>query len=166
MTSQAGLAIALGALLIGELLIGFRCAPRTRSVSDFHLAGGSLGAARAALSQAAGAYGLWILIGVSGAAYTLGLAAAWIGGGILAGAALTWFYVGPAVHRQARAAGVMTAFELLGDPSGTEASRSIPQSAAGIAAVAVFFGICVQLSIAGGAVARVLAVQHLSLIHI
>jgi Na+/proline symporter len=160
MTSQAILSIALGALYLGVLLIGIWCMRRTRSAEDFHLAGRSLGAARAALSQAAGAYGSWILIGVSGAAYLLGVAAAWIGAGILAGAALTWFHVGPAVHRQARAAGVATAFELLGNHSQTQASRSIPQSAAGIAAVAVFFGICVQLSIAGDALARVLAVPH------
>jgi Na+/proline symporter len=124
MTGQAGPAIALGALYFGILVIGFGCALRTRTASDFHLAGHALGAVRAALSQAAGAYGCWILIGVSGAAYTLDLAAAWFGAGILAGAALTWFYIGPAVHRQARAAGVLTAFELLGNPSGTEASRS------------------------------------------
>jgi Na+/proline symporter len=162
MTSQAGLSIALGGLYAAVLTIGFWCALHTRSTDDFHLAGRSLGAVRAALSQAAGAYGSWILIGVSAAAYTLGLAAAWFGAGILSGAAITWFYVGPAVHRQARAAGVLTAFELLGNPSGTEASRSVPQSAAGIAAVAVFFGICAQFSIAGGAVARVLGVPHAS----
>ena len=160
MTSRAALSIALSALFVVVLLIGLWNARRARSVSDFHLAGGTLGAFRAALSQAAGAYGLWILIGVSGAAYTLGLAAVWMCAGVLAGASLTWFYVGPTIHRQARAAGATTAFELLSRPGRMDSSRSIPQSAAGIAAVAVFFGVCAQLSIAGGAVARVLAIQH------
>jgi Na+/proline symporter len=160
MTSKTALSIALGALCISAILIGFWCARRTESFSDFHLAGRTLGPFRAALSQAAGAYGLWILIGVSGAAYTLGLAAAWIGAGVLVGAALTWFYVGPAIHRHARAAGATTAFELLGNSASADASRGVSQSAAGIAAVAVFFGLCAQLSIAAGAVARALAIHR------
>jgi len=162
MTGRAALIIALSALLTCVLVIGLWCARRTRSVEDFHLAGRTLGAFRAGLSQAAGAYGLWILIGVSGAAYALGLAAAWIAAGVLSGAALGWFYLGPAIHREARAAGATTAFELLGRPGHDLASRSIAQSGAGIAAVAVFFGICAQFSIAGGAVARVLAIHQSS----
>lgn len=165
MTSRSALFIALCALLACVLVIGAWCARRTRNVDDYHLAGRALGAWRAGLSQAAGAYGLWILIGVSGAAYTLGLAAAWIGIGVLAGAALAWVYVGPGIHAQARAAGATTAFELLGRPGADDASRSTPQSAAGIAAVAVFFGICAQFSIAGSAVARVLDIdQHLAVL--
>ena len=114
---------------------------------------------RAGLSQALSAYGLWIVLGVSGAAYTLGLAAMWIAAGILLGAAISWFYVGPSVHRQARARGVRTAFELLAsDRPGSP--RSAAQSAAGIAAVAVFFGVCVQFNIAGGAVARGLSLSN------
>jgi Na+/proline symporter len=160
MTSRSALFIALCALLACVLLIGAWCARRTRNVDDFHLAGRTLGGWRVGLSQAAGAYGLWILIGVSGAAYTLGLAAAWIGIGVLAGAALAWFYVGPGIHSQARMVGATTAFELLGQPGSGDASRSTAQSAAGIAAVAVFFGICAQFSIAGSAVARVLAIHQ------
>lgn len=162
MTSRAALIIALSAMFTCVLVIGLWCARRTRSVEDFHLAGRTLGAFRAGLSQAAGAYGLWILIGVSGAAYALGLAAVWIAAGVLAGAALGWFYLGPAIHREARAAGATTAFELLGRPGHDFASRSIAQSGAGIAAVAVFFGICAQFSIAAGAVARVLAIHQSS----
>ena len=141
------------------LLVGLWCARRTGSVEEFHLAGRNLGTVRVGLSQAVTAYGLWIVLGVSGAAYTLGLAAVWIAAGILLGAALSWFYVGPAVNRQARARGAVTAFELLAtDRPGSP--RSLAQSAAGIAAVAVFFGVCVQFSIAGGAVARGLGLAH------
>lgn len=153
MTSHQTTLFALGALAVIVVLLGLWSARRTGSVEDFHLAGRSLGAVRAGLSQAASAYGLWIVLGVSGAAYTLGLAAAWIAVGILLGAALGWFYVGPSVHRQARARGAVTAFELLATER-PGAPRSTAQSAAGIAAVAVFFGVCAQFSIAGGAVAR------------
>jgi Na+/proline symporter len=153
MTSHQTTLFALGALAVIVVLLGLWSARRTGSVEDFHLAGRSLGAVRAGLSQAASAYGLWIVLGVSGAAYTLGLAAAWIAVGILLGAALGWFYVGPSVHRQARARGAVTAFELLATER-PGAPRSVAQSAAGIAAVAVFFGVCAQFSIAGGAVAR------------
>ncbi len=156
MTSHQTLLLAMGGTAALVLLLGLWTARRTGTIEDFHLAGRGLGALRAGLSQATSAYGLWIVLGVSGAAYTFGLAAAWIAAGILLGAALTWFYVGPAIHRQARARGVTTAFELLA----TDRPGSAAQSAAGIAAVAVFFGVCAQFSIAGGAVARGLGLSH------
>lgn len=159
MTSHQITLFAIGGTAAVVLLVGLWCARRAGSIEDFHLAGRELGAIRAGLSQAATAYGLWIVIGVSGAAYTLGFSAVWIAAGILLGAALSWFYVGPAVHRQARARGVTTAFELL-TPDRPGTSRSAAQSAAGIAAVAVFFGVCAQLNIAGGAVARGLGESH------
>lgn len=160
MTIRQAVLLAVGTLAALVLLIGLGCARRTRSVEDFHLAGRSLGAFRAALSQAAGAYGLWILIGVSGAAFVLGFSAVWIGAGILAGAALSWFYVGPALHRQSRSQGASTSFELLGGADPPGATRSTAQVAAGMAAVAVFFGVCTQFGIAGGAVARGLGTPH------
>lgn len=159
MTSHQTMLLAIGGSAALVLLLGLWGARRTSTVDEFHLAGRGLGAVRAGLSQAASAYGLWIVLGVSGAAYTLGIAAVWIAAGILLGAALNWFYVGPAIHRQARARGVSTVFELLAsDRPG--APRSAAQSAAGIAAVAVFFGVCAQFSIAGGAVARGLGLSH------
>jgi sodium/proline symporter len=153
MTSHQTMLFAMAALAAIVVILGLWCARRTGTVEDFHLGGRTLGAVRAGLSQAVSAYGLWIVLGVSGAAYTLGLAAVWIAVGILLGAALGWFYVGPSVHRQARARGAVTAFELLATER-PGAPRSAAQSAAGIAAVAVFFGVCVQFSIAGGGVAR------------
>jgi sodium/proline symporter len=158
MTSHQTLLLALGVCAALVVLVGLWCARRTGTVEDFHLAGRGLGALRAGLSQGAGAYGLWVVLGVSGAAYTLGLAAAWIAAGILLGAALAWFYVGPSINRQARARGAMTSFELLASEA-PGSPRNAAQSAAGIAAVAVFFGVCAQLSIAGGAVARGLGVS-------
>jgi sodium/proline symporter len=159
MTSHQTMLLAIGGCTAVVLLAGLWGARRSATVEEFHLAGRELGAVRAGLSQAACAYGLWVVLGVSGAAYTLGLAAAWIAVGILLGAALSWFYVGPAIHRQARARGALTSFELLAtDRPG--APRSVAQSAAGIAAVAVFFGVCAQFSIAGGAVARGLGLAH------
>ncbi len=160
MSSREAVLLAVGASAALVLLIGLWCARRTRSVEDFHLVGRALGAFRAGLSQAASAYGLWILVGVSGAAYVLGFSAVWIGVGILIGAALCWFYVGPAIHREARLRGATTAFELLATADRQGSSRSTAQSAAGIAAVAVFFGICAQFSIAGGAVARGAGLHH------
>ncbi|HSD75196.1 MAG TPA: hypothetical protein VLB75_10535 [Steroidobacteraceae bacterium] len=159
MTSHQTMLLAVGGFAALALLVGLWCARRVGSVADFHLAGRELGAVRAGLSQAASAYGLWIVLGVSGAAYTVGFAALWIAVGILLGAALSWFYVGPSVHRQARSRGATTIFELLA-PERAGLPRSVAQSAAGIAAVAVFFGVCGQFNIAGGAVARGLALPH------
>jgi sodium/proline symporter len=159
MTSHQTLLFAIGGCAALVLFIGLWCARRSGTVEDFHLAGRGLGALRAGLSQGVSAYGLWIILGVSGAAYLLGIAAVWIAAGVLLGAALSWFYVGPAVHREARARGASTAFELLVDDR-PGSPRSAAQSAAGIAAVAVFFAVCAQFSIAGGAVARGLGLPH------
>ena len=78
MTSQQTMLLAIGSCAAVVLLAGLWGARRSATAEEFHLAGRELGALRAGLSQAASAYGLWVVLGVSGAAYTLGLAAAWI----------------------------------------------------------------------------------------
>ncbi|HEU4532369.1 MAG TPA: M48 family metalloprotease [Steroidobacteraceae bacterium] len=63
-----------------------------------------LGAWRLGLSQAAGTYSFWILLGTSAMAYVRGFAALWLVAGFAIGLALHWFFVGPRLRASAQPA--------------------------------------------------------------
>ena len=54
-----------------------------------------LGAWRLGLSQAAGTYSFWILLGASALAYVRGFAALWLVAGVAIGLVLHWFFIAP-----------------------------------------------------------------------
>jgi sodium/proline symporter len=147
MPSSQAVWTVIGASAAVLLVIALWTMRRARTLDGFHLADRELGAIRGGLSGVASAYSFWAMVGVTGAAFTLGWSAIWLALGILLGAAFSWFVVGPALRRRANAANAGTALELAGAGSATVSVTSI-------AAVAVLFGIVAQLGFAGGAVAR------------
>lgn len=162
------LASALLVLAILVLLLAWRA--RRQSGSE-PLAGGRsvIPAWRLGLSQAVSAYSLWILLGVSGAAYLRGLGAAWIAAGILVGAAINWFFVGPALR--ARAAGRLPVWlEATGTSvsgpaqAATEGERrggwqsGASAGAAGIVLVILLIALVAQLRVAGSLLAQGLGI--------
>ena len=152
MSSLQAVWTALGAIALLLLIIALWTLRRARTVEEFHLAGRGLGVIRGGLSAVASAYSFWVMVGVTGAAFTLGWSAVWFAIGIVLGAAFTWFFVGPAVRRAATARAAETALELVGGAGESSAAAII--SVTSIAAVAALFGIVAQLGFAGTAVAR------------
>ena len=74
MTALVVTLIVYKVVLLG---IGAWASRRNRDGEDFYLAGRGLGPAVAAISAAASSSSVWTLLGVSGAAFTMGLGAAW-----------------------------------------------------------------------------------------
>lgn len=66
---------------------------RTRNLADFLLGGRSLGGAMAALGAGASDMSGWLLLGLPGAVYTLGLQEIWLPIGLSIGAYLNWQFV-------------------------------------------------------------------------
>ena len=146
MPSSQAVWIVIGASAAVLLVIALWTMRRARTLDGFHLADRELGAFRGGLSGVASAYSFWAMVGVTGAAFTLGWSAIWLAVGMLLGAAFSWFVIGPAVRRRASDVNAGSALELTGTGSATLSVTSI-------AAVAVLFGIVAQLGFAGGAVA-------------
>jgi len=71
--------------------LGLIARRRNKDLDDFLLAGRRLGTFTAALSAQASDMSAWLVIGLPGAAYTMGYSAIWIVVGCAAGTAFNWF---------------------------------------------------------------------------
>ena len=73
--------------------IGVRALKRTKSTNDYVIGGRSLSAPVAALSAGASDMSGWLLLGLPGAVFALGLGEAWIVVGLVCGAYANWHLV-------------------------------------------------------------------------
>ena len=103
-------------LLIG---IGFWASRRTHDEDDFFLGGRGLGPVVAAISYSSSASSAWTLLGMSGAAYVMGIGALWIVAGSVLGMLVAWFWIAPRLMTASREGNLVTLTDLLlGDLSG------------------------------------------------
>ena len=77
------------------LAIGLVAWWNTRNLADYILGGRRLGPFSAALSAGASDMSGWLLLGLPGYAYVVGLEAAWLALALLLGSYLNWLYVAP-----------------------------------------------------------------------
>ncbi|HJD44280.1 MAG TPA: sodium:proline symporter, partial [Candidatus Paenalcaligenes intestinipullorum] len=75
------------------LLIGWLGYRSTRDLSDYILGGRKLGAFVVALAAGASDMSGWLLMGLPGEVYTVGISASWIAIGLIMGAYLNWRFV-------------------------------------------------------------------------
>lgn len=84
------IALTFSAYFACVLLIGWYAYQRTRDLSDFILGGRRLQSGVAALSASASDMSGWLLLGLPGFAYAVGLESIWLAGGLLLGTWLNW----------------------------------------------------------------------------
>ena len=87
--------IAIGLYLVVMLLIGWYGYRKTTDLDDYMLGGRSLGALVTALSAGAADMSGWLIMGLPGEIYSVGLSALWIAIGLTIGAYLNWMFVAP-----------------------------------------------------------------------
>jgi len=87
---------------IALISIGIWSNKRTASTDDYFIGGRGLGPWVAAISAAASASSAWSLLGMSGAAYILGLSAIWIVPSVILGYSFNWLWLAPRIEKQAK----------------------------------------------------------------
>ncbi len=92
------LVLYMGALVV----VGIWASRRTHDETDFFLGGRGLGPFVAALSYSASAASAWTLLGLSGAAWVLGVSALWIAAGATLTMLVAWFWIAPRLMRWTR----------------------------------------------------------------
>ncbi|TLU64597.1 sodium/proline symporter [Thalassotalea litorea] len=102
-------------LLVG---IGLWSQKRTNSSEDYFIAGRGLGPWVAAVSSAASASSAWTLLGMSGAAYTMGVSAVWIVPAVVLGYCFNWIWVAPRLQKLADQQQAITLSQLLANGTG------------------------------------------------
>ncbi len=107
--------ISYKVLLIG---IGLWSNQRNSNTQDYFIGSHSLGPWVAAVSSAASASSAWSLLGMSGAAYVMGVSAAWIPPGIICGYIFNWFWLAPKLQKLSHEKKSVTLTELLAEDTG------------------------------------------------
>ncbi|UCF67635.1 MAG: sodium/proline symporter [Acidobacteriota bacterium] len=103
--------LALGIFLLSLLLpviVGVLALRRTRSQSDFFVGGRAMGRLVVALSAVSSGRSSWLVLGVSGMAYSRGSGAVWAILGYTAVEFLQFFYVGRRLRTETQALGSIT----------------------------------------------------------
>jgi sodium/proline symporter len=95
MTDNSYQLLAIIIYLVAMLAIGWYAYRKTSTLTDYMLGGRGLGPAVTALSAGAADMSGWLLMGLPGAIYALGLVEVWLAIGLTIGAYLNWLIVAP-----------------------------------------------------------------------
>lgn len=102
MDYQTTVLITLIVYKITLIGIGIWSNKRTTNTDEYFIGGRGLGPWVAAISAAASASSAWSLLGMSGAAYMLGLSAIWIVPSVILGYSFNWLWLAPRIQKQAK----------------------------------------------------------------
>ena len=142
-------AIVLVVYQILLIAIGIWASSRNKNVEDFFLGGRKLGPVVAAISYSSSASSAYTLLGVSGAAYVLGISVLWIAAGSFTGMLVAWFWIGPRLIAYSRDRNQITLTDFLADDSQGGARRAIVTVASVIIIFSFTFYVAAQFQGAG-----------------
>jgi sodium/proline symporter len=144
--------IVIVTLVLYKLLlvaIGVWASRRNRDEEDFFLGGRGLGPVVASISYASSASSAWTLLGVSGAAYVLGLRVVWIALGSITGMLVAWFWIGPRMRRHSREHGQLTLTDFLAQGASGRLRRALVVVVSAIVIFTFAFYVAAQFQGAG-----------------
>ena len=149
MGRSAVINLALFAFIALVLVVAASAARRTHHAADFLVASRRLGAALAAGGYVGSATNAWMLLLMSGAAFTFGLSAVWLWGSFVFSALVSWFYIAPRLRTLSAAHNAHTSTQLIGADAGDRLQPWITRSAAVIALL--FLGLLVAVLVRAAA---------------
>lgn len=138
--------VAYKLFLIG---VGFWAQRRTHSQEDFFLGGRGLGPVVAAISYSASSSSAWTLLGVSGAAFVMGLSAIWLVVGAVLGMLFAWLYVGSRMLDYSHKHNLLTLTDFLAHGAEGFWRKAIIYSSSAIIIFAFSFYVAAQFQGAG-----------------
>ena len=159
MSSNTTIIVTLIAYKLVLLGIGLWAYRRSQDQSEFFLGGRRIGAWVTSISSSASAASAWTLLGVSGFAFTQGLPAVWLCGGVVLGYVINWFWVGPRLRVIAERTGALTLTELLLGDGDDELRRLSRKVASLIILVSFVFYVAAQFQAAGNAFGQALGLD-------
>ncbi|MBT5187254.1 MAG: sodium/proline symporter [Kordiimonadaceae bacterium] len=131
------------------IAVGYWASKRVTTEEDYFLGGRQLGPVVAALSYSASSSSAWSLLGMSGAAYMLGMSAIWIASGSILGAIIAWVYVAPRLVKFSHENNTVTIGDFLGHNLEEKWQRKIIMASAVIILISFAFYVAAQFQGAG-----------------
>lgn len=92
----------------GMLAIGWYYSRKEMTRADYHLGGKKLPGWILALSERSTGESAWLILGLPGLAFTMGLAAVWVAAGCVTGIVLAWMFLAREFRREADKYGTIT----------------------------------------------------------
>lgn len=133
-------------LLIG---VGVWAARRNHDNTDYFLGGRGLGPVVAAISYSASSSSAWTLLGMSGAAYLMGISVLWIVAGAVLGMLVAWVFVAPRLMRFSREHNHITLTDFLAHDAQGSVRKAIVIAASIVILVSFAFYVAAQFQGAG-----------------
>lgn len=131
------------------IAVGYWASRRVTTEEDYFLGGRQLGPVVAALSYSASSSSAWSLLGMSGAAYSLGLSSIWIASGSIVGAIIAWIYVAPRLVTFSHENNTVTIGDFLGHNLDENWRKKIVKSSAIVILISFAFYVAAQFQGAG-----------------
>jgi sodium/proline symporter len=144
-------------LLLG---IGLWASRRTKSDSDYFIGNRQMGPWITGISYSASASSAWTLLGVSGAAFTLGPAVVWVALGSFSGMLVAWTWVAPRLLEASHRRELTTFTEYLTSDVRPTDRTAIVRSIAAVTLIAFVFYIAAQFQGAGFALSESFAISN------
>ncbi len=142
-------AVILVAYQLLLVAIGIWATSRTKNTEDFFLGGRKLGPIVAAISYSSSASSAYTLLGISGAAYVLGISVVWIAAGSFTGMLVAWYWLGPRLMVYSREKNQITLTDVLADDVPGGMRRAIVVVASVIIIFSFTFYVAAQFQGAG-----------------
>ncbi|MCB2092754.1 MAG: sodium/proline symporter [Alphaproteobacteria bacterium] len=132
------------------ITLGFFGSRRTHNNTDFFIGGRTLGPLVASMSYVASSASAWVMLGLSGLGYMVGVSALWIVPGLILGHGFSWIWAAPRLQKLSHQEKLVTVTDLL-IFEGTEQTRKHIRIFTAIIIIFCFmFYVAAQLQAAGG----------------
>lgn len=142
--------ITLIIYIILLIALGYFGSKKTHNNTDFFIGGRTLGPFVAAMSYVASSASAWVMLGLSGLGYFVGVSALWIVPGLLLGHGFSWLWVAPKLQKMSHKHKLVTVTDIL-IFDGTENTKKYIRIFTAIIIIFCFmFYVAAQLQAAGG----------------
>lgn len=131
------------------ILIGFWAQRRNHSNEDYFLGGRKLGPLVAGISYGASAASAWTFLGLSGAAFVLGISALWISLGTILCMCLAWIWMAPRMMRESHKHKLITLTDYLALGADGAVRKVIVRLAAFVIVISLIFYVAAQFQGSG-----------------
>lgn len=148
--SQAGIILLTLVLYkVVLVLIGLWAQRRNQSNEDYFLGGRKLGPLVAGISYGASAASAWTFLGLSGAAFVMGLSALWISLGTILCMCFSWIWMAPRMMRESHRHQLITLTDYLALDTEGAVRKTIVRLAAFVIVISLIFYVAAQFQGSG-----------------
>lgn len=132
------------------IMLGYFGSRKTQDNTDFFIGGRTLGPFVASMSYFSSSASAWVMLGLSGVGYIVGVSALWVVPGLILGHGFSWIWVAPRLQKLSHSEKLVTVTDLLVLGADDRAKKQIRIFTSIIIIFSFMFYVAAQLQAAGG----------------